>query len=1493
MVRNTQAESLMADIERRSRATEESADLASLRAAGSQFAAQLGWLPGTSSSSVFALRCSALEKSLKTIFAGIDAAFAFSPNSDDLRWLRDNVQLVFSEMQAVGYELKPLKRLPHARDQHGVVMPRVLALAAAFLEAASDRFWEAGFMAFAEGFQEHTVLELCEITTLAPALKLALLERIAERGNLILNDDTVAAVNVGICIRGLRDVAQTSWRDVVEPLVLFDKVLRQDPAESYAAMDAESRNLYRIKVSKIARHSDLDETEVAREALALARQARARSYRDARVKLRESHIGYYLIGKGREVLAERVGYSPGFWQKLRLLLLRHPDEFFLPGIAILTFAIVTGILLLLTSPTSSPELVLLSMLIVLLPSSQAAVQVMTYLVVAVLPPEILPKLDFSDGVPNDCVTLVAIPTLLLNEKQVRGLIESLEVRYLGNHDPNVHFALVSDLSDSDQPAPEENPLIDLCSRLIGDLNEKYGEGNGSFLLLHRHRVYNPREKGWMGWERKRGKLLDLNKLLRGQYDSFPIKVGDVSILPKVRFVITLDSDTELPRGSAQRMVGTLAHPLNQAIIDAESNIVVTGYGILQPRVGVSVQSTARSRLATIYAGETGFDIYTRAVSDTYQDLYGEGSFTGKGIYEVDALHRVLDRRFPRNALLSHDLIEGAYARAGLASDIEVIEDYPSHYSAYNRRKHRWLRGDWQIVEWLTSRVPVESGNHVPNPISLISRWKIFDNLRRSLVEPATMLLLLFGWLVPRQNHLRWTLVAICILFIPSWFEFGFSLIRALAEYKLDFARNALTTLYAATVNVGLTLVFLAHQTMLSLDAVVRALVRRVFTRQRLLEWETAAEAEIGDRRTPIDRYLDWMPVLSCVIGLFLWWVRPKSLVAAVPILLLWASSKLVALWLNESPLPPNRQLNAQDAVLLRRYALFTWRYFAEFSTAEHNWLIPDNVQEDPAAIADRVSPTNLGLLLNARQVAVEFGYLTAPELARLTQLTLATVDQLPKYRGHLLNWYDTRTLAPLAPEFVSSVDSGNFLASLWTLEQGCLDRMRKPLVERSLAEGLLDHIRTLAEWHALPQKELARWERLLSGENWLQSALEIPESRFDAIQAREKSKHAPDVRWLRDEARSRLNNIRQVVNDYVPWCLPEFAALRSEKPFSDRLADDVSLQQLPDLTWELEALVNELAGASAEARALYQRLKPRLAEARANALRLCDDLRTISSEAGTLANDMDFGFLMDKRRELLSVGFDARTGQLQASCYDLLATESRTAVFTAIAKEDIPQECWFRLGRAHTLAHGRPILMSWTGTMFEYLMPTLWMRSYPNTLLDRTQIAVVRSQQAYAATRGIPWGISESAYFKLDEAGNYQYRAFGLPHLALMRQDTKALVISPYSTFLALDVDRAASLQNLRRMEGLGWVGSYGFYESADYTIFRSRFRWTRCEVVRCWMAHHQGMSLLALANLLCDRAVQSWFYSDRRVQATELLLHEKPVARAKSADIPYGKAVA
>ncbi|MGH9510862.1 MAG: glucoamylase family protein [Terriglobales bacterium] len=1516
MPQNPQTETLHHEKEAQSGRPPESAEFDRLRSSASGLSRNLPWNPAVKSSDWIVGERRTLNAALAPVLAALHQPVPKTELSDDLRWLHDNVRLLYTESHATADAVQPLTKIPHVYTAGGETVPRAAAVARGFLVAASYEFSESAFAAYLEVFQENVVLNVKELWALVACMKLALLEEIAVRGKRALAGKD-SRHDVGLCIRSLRDITETSWKEIIEPLIVFDGVLRDDPAGAYSGMDFESRELYRKTIVEIAERCDFTEMEVAQEALALAREAGSQPLRTSRMELRKSHIGYYLISEGRSVLNEKVRFKPSLGRRIQDFLLRHPDEYYIPTIAILCCVIMSAIVLLLTDPNSSPILIFLALLALFLPSSQSAVELVNYLTTSLLRAEILPKMDFSEGIPDDCMTLVAVPTLLLSEEQVRRLVDDLEVRFLGNHDRNLHFVLLSDLPDSRQPSREDDPLIDLCAELIERLNDKYAhQGEGSFLLLHRHRIYNPREGVWMGWERKRGKLLDLNKLLRRQYDSFPVKAGDLSVLPNARYVITLDSDTELPRGAAHRMAGTLAHPLNQAIIDPDRNIVTAGYGILQPRVGVSVQSAAASRLANIYSGQTGFDIYTRAVSDIYQDLCGEGSFAGKGIYEVDTVHQVLDRRFPRNALLSHDLIEGAYARAGLVSDIEVIEDYPSHYSAHNRRKHRWLRGDWQITQWLLSRVPDESGKLVRNPISLVSQWKIFDNLRRSLVEPATFLLFVLCWLVLPGRPVFWTLATLAILFAPTWFRFVFQLIRAAAERKSQVARDAVESLFSGNVGVFLTLTFLAHQMLVAFDAVVRTLIRRMVTGQRLLEWETAAEAELGKKkRTPVDVYMDWVPPLALALGVILWFSKRNGFYAALPILVLWAGSKFISTWLNRPHHTSRGEASQRDDSFLRRAAIRTWRYFAEFSTEEHNWLIPDNLQENPPTIAARVSPTNLGFLLNARQVACEFGYLTVAEFAEETLRTFSTAERLEKHRGHLLNWYDTRTLAPLPPAFVSSVDSGNLVASLWTLQQGSLDMLKRPILQPALAEGLVDYLRILADLRAFPRKRINRFRgEIRSNEDWLQAVLNFPESSLDDPPEGPKSKREGDAQWFRGEARKRLLSIQETVRLSAPWLLPEFASLRSDTAINARTGWDIlALERVPNFIDALAARLEAALGSGTDKSSatnkslatdknqetLYRGLLARLPEARWHAGGLIADLLRISDFAAEMANRMDFKFLLHPKRKLLSVGFEVEKKELNSACYDLLASESCIALFTAIAKDDIPQESWFLLGRAHVVDHGHPVLLSWTGTMFEYLMPSLWMRTFPDTLLQRSRAASVGAQQAFTASRDAPWGISEAAYSLTDETGNYQYYAFGIPALALRKGELNSLVISPYSTFLALNVEADAALRNLRRMAQLRWVGPYGFYESVDFDpVQRPRSTWrslsgkARPEVVRCWMAHHQGMTLLAIANFLRHDVVQQWFHSEPRVQATELLLHEKPVSHVRAAD-GYGTAAA
>ena len=1498
MPQNTHIELIESEVERVPEGANDSTpNFGDLRRKAEELAGLLAWNPSVQSSPFFTVRWNAMAAVLRPLLEKVEKTGRSDSETDDHRWLRENGNLLWSHLNNTKNAFKSLDRLPHVSTPRRITIPRAAAVAEAFLHAVDFEFSEAAFIAFIGAYQQLTVLKFAELWALIPSLELVLLEQITARGHKALENSEVPQ-KVGVCVRSLREISQLHWKDALDRQVAFDKVLRDDPAGAYQLMDFDSRDLYRSRVVKIAESSDSTEMEVAQAALALARAAEKQDLSDPRQVKRQSHIGYYLVGPGQEQLGAKVGFRPPFGWRIRHFLRTHPDEFYLPGIEVLTFGIMSIIVLLLTSTNTPPHMILFAMVLLLLPSSQSAVQVMNYLTTALLRPEILPKLDFLKAIPDNCATLVAVPALLLNQKQVERLVQDLEVRYLGNHDANLHFALLTDLADSAVPSSEDDPLVDYCAKLIKELNEKYSDQKmGSFLLLHRHRVYNPREKVWMGWERKRGKLMDLNRLLTGNYDSFPVKAGDLSVLQDVRFVITLDADTEMPRGSAQRLIGTLAHPLNQAIIDPEKNIVIAGYGILQPRVRVSVQSASRSRLANIYSGQTGMDIYTHAVSDVYQDLYCEGIFAGKGIYEVAIVQRVLEHRFPQNALLSHDLIEGAYARAGLVTDIEVVEDYPSHYSAYNRRKHRWLRGDWQITSWLLSRVPDETGRRVPNPISLVSQWKILDNLRRSLVEPATFLLFLLSWLMLPVSARNWTIAAICILFVPVWFEFFFNLVRSASERKLVIARDALHTLFIGNFNVFLSLVFLAHQMLVSMDAVVRTLVRRMFTRQRLLEWETAAEAEVGGhKRTPVDIYLDWMPVITVFLAALVYFVRRPAFFSALPILVLWGSSKLVSVWLNRPPRLSHAEASDKDKVFLRRAAIRTWRYFAEFSTHEHNWLIPDNVQEEPWVVAARVSPTNIGLLLNARQVACEFGYLTAQEFVDLSGKTLKTLRSMQRYRGHLYNWYDTRSLQPLPPLFVSSVDSGNLVASLWTLQQGCLHILEEPVVRPHLAQGFLDHLGLLTELKLFPSALFHKIQEKTQAENWGQTLLRFPHGALERILAADeegenavrqdesRSGRTNDRQWFSSQALNRLQQFRQSVVRLTPWMLPDFSDLRNDRGLEFPAAN-LSLKALPEaLSRFASRLQRAVENSSAvdqgqnHRRVLLQRLLSMVSGARMDATRLVQELQSVSCDASKLADEIQFGFLWSPRRKLLSIGFDGGEKILHDACYDLLASEARTASFVAIAKGEIPQETWFLLSRSRTIDRGRPMLLSWTGTMFEYMMPAIWMKSYPGTLLDRSQNGAVISQQEFTASKRIPWGISESAYATRDDAGSYGYHAFGIPQLAIFHSQLKALVISPYSTFLALNNSPKAALENLRRMAHDGWLGDYGFYESADYTASQDS-RWRRdYELIRCWMAHHQGMSLLAIANFLAEGVVQSWFHSHPGVQATQLLLDEKPL---------------
>ena len=1439
----------------------------------------------------FAARVEARRNALKQLEAQLALLPASSsdqareiPFYAELVDLRANPRSLRTAVTAVSDRPRLVARLPRVVTAQETEEPRVAAIAETYLRAVDSAFSGPSLSAFVQTLQAREPLTVEELWYIAPFLKFALLELLVDEALTILRSpQSVTASKLSLRLKSLRTITNTDWVYLIEPLIILDQKLCLDPAQAYTRMDFESRELYRKRISFVARFSDCTEVQVAEIALNLAREAVTRNGEDPRMQLRRQHVGYYLIDKGFPQLSNRIGFHPPLLDRMRRFIHEHGEDFYITGIQIVSILLIAAILFPILPHSSGFIGLILAFVLLLVPVMQDAVDLANNSISTLYDPQPLPKFDFHEAIPAECTTLVAVPSLLLNEDQVRELVSDLEVRFLANRDPHLHFALLTDLPDaiSEPRDKDSHPLVELAIRLIDELNAKYSSPkNGHFLLLHRHRVFNRRQGVWMGWERKRGKLLDLNKLFAGDFDAFPIKAGPAELLRRARFVLTLDTDTQLPRGVAARLIGAMAHPLNQAVIDPKRRIVTEGYGILQPRVGIAVQSASRSRLASIFSGQNGFDIYTRAISDAYQDLFGEGIFTGKGIYEVATLYAVLERRFPRNALLSHDLIEGAYARAGQVTDVELIDDYPSHYSAYSRRKHRWVRGDWQIAQWMFSHVPDESGKLGPNPISYVSRWKIFDNLRRSLLDPALLILFVAGWLGLPGGPLYWTLAVLFLLFLPIFLQLGFAFGRnfasehkqTLGEIFSGFGHGALVTL--------LNLIFLPHQMMLAFDAIIRSMVRVFVTGQRLLEWETAAQSESKSKtRTPVDRYLAVSVLIAIGLGVLVYFIAPRknAIEFAAPILILWASVNIVTAWLNKQPQEQHQRLNASDRAYLIGHALRIWRYFHQFGAERHNYLIPDNVEEEGLFEAARVSPTNLGLLLNARQAACELGFITAPEFVKLTQSTLATFARLEKFRGHLFNWYDTQSLQPLnGPSFVSSVDSGNLVASLYTLRAGALDLIERPLCTQQLFSGIRAHWGLMHSQGKLPSK-LAAFSMpgaaapLADSITWLQNAEEALAAATTSLKTQLRNT------WWYAETIHRIVSARSLIRDYAPWMLPEFEKLRMIPELGLGRAASLSIEDSIPFAQSLDA---RLANAQntlvrePDVLPLTQQLRASLPATIQNLRALVSSLRAVAQEAERLADETEFAFLVDPNRQILSIGYDMSKQKTHEACYDMLASEARIATFLAVARGDLHQESWFKLARDFAHAYGHYLLLSWTGTMFEYLMPSLWMRSFSNTLIARTQVACVGVQRDFARSLGIPWGISESGSARKDDAGHYHYHAYGIPQIALWFEATAGPVVSPYSTFLALGVDCIDALHNLRRMEASGWVGAYGFYESADYMESLRRPALTKE-----WMAHHQGMSLLAVVNLLCDNVVQRWFHANPLVQSAELLLHEMPTS--------------
>jgi cyclic beta-1,2-glucan synthetase len=1309
----------------------------------------------------------------------------------------------------------------------------------------------------------------------AAGLRKQLEERLDAAGTTV--EDAVRAenqrqamnhVSMGNSITSLRLCATLDWNDFVESVSLIEQILQRDPPGVYGRMEFKSRDRYRHAVEELADPSGEAQVRVALRAMESARQAAERQGAFARA----AHVGYHLIGGGRRELETDVAHHPPHGKRFKGLLFRYATPAYLGAVTLLTGGGVFAAVAAARALGASGWGELATGAVALIPASELAVSLLHRIVHRIARPQPLPRLDLSGGVPASARTMAIVPTLISSAQGAQDLVDRLEVHALGNMDPHIHFALLTDFPDA--PAAHlagEEEILATAVRGIEALNARYApESQDRFHLFHRERHWNASEGVWMGWERKRGKIEEFNRLLRGAGDtSFTVKIGNAEVLPHVRYCLTLDSDTRLPRDAARRLIGVIEHPLNRPRFDPKVRRVVEGYGILQPRVSVTMASAAGSLFARAYAGHTGIDPYTTAVSDTYQDLFGEGVFTGKGLYDVDAFTAALEGRVAENAMLSHDLFEGLFARCALISDIEVVDDFPSSVLAHARRQHRWVRGDWQILFCLLPAVPTRHGlerTHLP----LISRWKVLDNLRRSLVAPALMAGLISAWTWLPGSALDWTLAMLAVLFFP--------LVPPLVHFaggprpqqpSRVFLHDVWSELESAGAQVLLQITLLPYHAFEMLHAIVLSLVRMVITQRRLLEWETAAStaaraAGLLARQGPRVFFGEmWAGPVAALLVLFgVSSVRAGVWPLMLPFAAAWFASPLVAWWLSRPVVPRRLALGLEDTDQLRRFARRTWRYFDRFVTAEDHWLPPDNVQEVPEQrIAHRTSPTNIGMGLLSTLAAHDLGYLGTRVLAERIGHMLTTVESLERHEGHLLNWYDTRSLAPLLPRYVSTVDSGNLAGALMTLAAGL----------REIADGADDPARACA------------------------GAADTAGVLAETLRGLARGAHgAAPLRAACASAERELQAVREIVGDPTPG--------------RDRL--EAAAARLPALGDALAKVAGAAApGAEAEDLAAWGRaLDEGIAEALeapgrgvAHATALRETLGDLASRCDAIADAMSWTFLYDRARRIFSIGYrlaDAEgPGLLDASFYDMLASESRIASFIAIARGEVPQEHWFRLSRALVGVEGRTTLVSWSGSMFEYLMPLLFLRSHPETLLEHTCRAVVRAQILYGRRQRVPWGISESAYAVVDAHGSYQYRAFGVPGLGLKRGLAEDLVIAPYATALATLVDPAAAAANFRRLAHEGAKGRFGYVEALDFTPRKSPAgegerpsETSGVQMVRAYFAHHQGMSLVAMANAVLGAPMVRRFHSDPRVQAAEPLLQERvpryvPVTRPRPAE--------
>ncbi|MCP4319797.1 MAG: DUF3131 domain-containing protein [Hyphomicrobiales bacterium] len=1405
------------------------------------------------------------------------------------------------------------RRLTVVETPEGDAVPRIIAIASEISSVNGFQLSLQNLVQYLRAFQEIGALSIAELWALPSALRLANIENLAtafQRMDDGLSPPFVAdhvdetsdpSDIVARAIINLSSIHAITWQDFFDQTSPVETVLKNDPTGVYSKLNFDTRDAYRKVIEQIASSSNLSEPDVADKVVELSQAHEGEKQR--------YHVGYWLIGEGRLELESQAACRISFNERIYRAVQPRRQILYATGLlAMILLAICVPVfhLYYVRAPVWSWGV---GIFLSLLPASVLGVSVVHWAIAQLIAPKLLPAFDFSKQIPDEYKTAVVVPVIVSGAGEIPHIVESLETRRLANPDPNLRFVLLSDLPDANQEhLASDQEIEQKLAAAVRGLNRRYGiGGSGPFCLMHRPRKFNTNEGVWMGWERKRGKLDQFNRFLLGAAaDDFSICEGSVNDLRQIRFVITLDADTMLPPGTAAQLIGTMAHPLNEPVFDETNGDIVSGYSILQPRMEILPSVSSETPFSHLYSGDTAIDIYTHAVSDVYQDLFGTGIFVGKGIYDVAAQQRCLENRVPDNSILSHDLFEGLLGRTALVTNIVLYESFPSTYAQYAARLHRWLRGDWQLVPWLSRSARAANNTRIQNPFSALDRWKIIDNLRRSLIPPALLLFFIGGWMILPGSAVIWTILAVIAPGIYLIGEVFSGLAKAL---KRGVFGDLVHRLKENGGRWFLAITFLVNDTLVSLDAICRTLWRLYFSRRHLLEWRTAAHTAIWisnhNSRAAAWRFMWPSSVISVLIAADLMFFDPAALAAAAPLLILWFVAPEIAAWTERPRRLRRERLDEGQSRFLMQVARRTWHYFEVFAGPDDNWLPPDNFQESyTVETAHRTSPTNIGLYLVSALSARDFGFIDTEDFASRCRHILETLGRMDTYRGHLFNWYDTRNLQPLEPRYVSTVDSGNLAVCLLALKQSCLEIVQEPVIDRKAWNGLdcdfgllLQAVQQLSSWNESNPENLERmFQECIdlarrSPENWLPVFEDL--DRFwpqfeQTVSEAIKSADTPtpelldDIHIWLERFDHHLRALHRNLDVNLPWLerlqTPPaayaelanklFAMLGASMPLTESASYRKRCLEIIDGAWGAaqsdDAASEWLLGLRKSVEQGLQRQGS-----------LQSSLDEIAVAADKMAFGMNFAFLYDSEVRLFRIGYNLSSGQMDPSHYDLLATEARLASFFAIAKHDAPIEHWYFLGRPITRLRGKPSILSWNGSMFEYLMPPLFLPGKRDTLLGESESTAVEYQRGYAKERGVPWGISESAFGVTDAEGNYQYRAFGAPGLGIRRGLTEDLVVSPYASALALCVWPNAAVQNLLNLRKLGALGAYGFVDALDYSPDRAPER-KGFVSVRTYMAHHQGMTIAAIANVLNDDILIKRVIREKRLRAVEHLLQER-----------------